>query len=62
MVRSGISVEVSKKVEINKVRGVATNFAFWVGVVVVVRRGCGLYEESKSIICDSESQVRWYLY
>ena len=43
VVRSGISVEVSKKVKINKVRGVATNFAFWVGVVVVLSRRGGVW-------------------
>ena len=42
-------------------RGTATDFAFYGGLVVVLREGCKGFGETIFIIYDLESQVRWYL-
>ena len=37
-------------------------FDFYGGLVVILRWGCGLSKELKSIILDRESRLRLYLY
>ena len=51
----------AKSLKCEKSRGVVLVLWDWEDLVIKIRKGCSVIGDEKSIICDLDKELRWYM-